>query len=31
VLNAVGDSVQIIQDGKGGVYLGRVNLLFNRQ
>ncbi len=31
VLNAVGDSVQIIQDGKSGVFLGRMNLLFKRR
>lgn len=30
VLNAVGDSVQIIQDGKSGVLLGRINLYFKR-
>ncbi|MGC9150335.1 MAG: bifunctional metallophosphatase/5'-nucleotidase [Microbacter sp.] len=30
VLNAVGDSVQIIQDGKSGVYIGRINLIFKR-
>lgn len=30
VLNAVGDSVQIIQDGHAGAYLGRVILTFRR-
>ena len=31
VLNVAGDSVQIIQDSKSGVLLGRVNILFKRR
>lgn len=30
VLNASGDSVQIIQDGKSGIYIGRVDMIFKR-